>query len=192
MHYECACRDCCERGEWIAANGAQGQMVTDQGPPHMMATANSFREVIGIENIKTYKARADSPTVILVADCCKSNMGISHPAQVPVLFSVLLDFCKLKCDEQEVTRDNQLARFFTASWDKANDPDAYDLPPFNGPQIRNPGKSANPVVFTYAKMRFFKKNPRMEGDIGVEDIIKQCGEPTVLGLDQSKHIKKPA
>ena len=24
MHYECACRDCAERGEWLAFNGAQG------------------------------------------------------------------------------------------------------------------------------------------------------------------------
>ena len=189
MHYECACRDCCERGEWLAYNGAQGKMITDQGPPHMMATANSLREVVGMEHIKAYKVRQEAQATILVAECCKANIGFSHPAQQPVLMSVILDFCKFRCDDEQVTRDNQLARFFTESWDKDKDPDAYDLPPFSGPQIRNPGKSANPAVFTYAKMRFFRKNPRMDGDIGIEDILKNCGDPIILGLDQSKHLK---
>ena len=29
MHYECACRDCVQKGEWMMSQGSPGKMTTD-------------------------------------------------------------------------------------------------------------------------------------------------------------------
>ena len=106
------------------------------------------------------------------------------------MFGILADFCIIKCPKYEITRDNQLCRFFTKSWDKENDPNAYELPDFNGPQIPDPTKSCSSAVRTYFRRRFCLKRVKIENDMDLEDILKIVGEPTVLGLDQSVHIKK--
>ena len=132
-HYECACRDCSERLEWAVSQGAQSTAITDQGPAHMVQVGNSFTEIVGKENLKLYKVRADSKATMFVADCCKSVMTLLHPAMGNNLAGFCGDLCKINSPKYELTNENMLCRWHTRSWDKKRDAEAYDeLPPFSG------------------------------------------------------------
>ena len=122
-------------------------------------------------------------------------MFMDHPATTAFganATALSLNLCNLKSPKYEITKENILCRWWTASWDKKNDPQAYDLPHFDGvsfdkAEFRICGPKAN-AIMTLIKLN---KLPaiREEGDFTVQDLIKEMGEPTVLNLDQSHHIK---
>ena len=124
-----------------------------------------------------------------LAECCKSCVAIKHPVHHPPQFICPDDFCIIKSPKYEIDRNKQLCRFNTKSWDKAYDPNAYELPPFNGTQIRDPNWSCNRAVWIWAKRRFCLRHAKEKGDVDLDDIAKVAGEPTILGLDKKIHLK---
>ena len=158
-------------------------MLTDQGPPHLVIVGNSFTEVKGQEHIKTYKVRQDAQSIMFLAECCKACVAIKHPVHHPPQFICPADVCNINSPKYEITRYNQLCRFYTRSWDRANDANAYDLPPFHGPVIRDPNWSCNRAIWTWVRRRFCLRHAKEAGDVDLDDIAKKVGEPTILGLD---------
>ena len=143
------------------AQGSRGSMVTDQGPIHITVIGNSFTEAQGVEYLKAYRLRETAASVMFVAECCKALVAVRNGHHHPVQFILHDEFCKLTSPKHEVKRENDLCRFHTQHWDKAHDPQAYELPPFNGPQIHGEPMPWHPPVRTWLRRRFCLRNPKM-------------------------------
>ena len=74
-------------------------MLTPQGPCHMMAVGNSFKEVIGLEHIKVFKMRRNSKSTVLVAMCCMTMMALNHPNLLPNCFDVNVEHPNIVCND---------------------------------------------------------------------------------------------
>ena len=68
----------------------------------MMAVGNSFREIVGTENLKVFKMRADSKSSVLCSTCCNSMMALNHPNLLPNCFDVNCEFVDIECADAKV------------------------------------------------------------------------------------------
>ena len=163
-------------------------MPTDQGPTHNVVFGDSFTEVIGKEHMKMYKVRQDSQTTFFQADCCKSLMFMDHPAYGLNETGISINTAHFKSPVFELRPEDMMCRWWTQSWDKDKDPEAYELPPFEGygPQFKTTElRICGPktrAICTFLHRR--KLVPIKEkGDFSIQDLIKEFGEPTILNLD---------
>ena len=134
----------------------------------MMAVGNSFREIVGIENLKVFKMRADSKSSVLCAMCCMSMMALNHPNLLPNCFDVNCEFVDIECSDAKMDGSECQATCFTADWDPKKDPTTVPLPPSELPAYPSIGKMMSSGYLFKFMGRLDKKTIRQPGDIGIE------------------------
>ena len=111
-------------------------METYQGPVQIMLVANSFKQVVGIENVKLYKMRHNSIATVAIATCCKAALTNHHPKTghgIPVH----PEQCVVSCSTTGVARADCPVRLFSDDWKPSADPKTLPLPPYDGPDYPN-------------------------------------------------------
>ena len=195
--YQCCCRDCCSKVEWMVQRGAPEvtKLPTPQGPVIKAICVDMFMAGFeGKKYLEAFKARESDATIMICCKECKScvfTMGTGsqtinvNPEQCH-LVGKRSYFAPLGEEQCEM-------RAFTHDWDKEYDPNALELPAYKGKgptTVKGPGA----MTSNFSTMKNYIsaiKKPTTYSEPGVTmsaaDILDDLPEPTILNLDKMSH-----